>query len=100
MVELDAHLRPFDGQGPGGADSRTGSAVSAHSCIALDVLVGCMYQHPLVFEISNPFIIVLSRPRQFHDHDALFAGEDGRFKNIESEIEFTGKKTDDRFFDF
>jgi hypothetical protein len=100
MVELDAHLRPFDGQGPGGADSRTGSAVSAHFCIALDVLVGCMYQHPLVFEVSNPFIIVLSGPRQLHNHHTLFSGEYGRFKDIESQVEVTGKKTDDRFFDF
>jgi hypothetical protein len=74
--------------------------VRAYFWIAPDFLVGRMHQYSLVFQVSNPPVIVLPGPGQFHDHDALFAGEYGRLEDIESEIEFTGKKTDNRFLHF
>ena len=74
--------------------------MGALSGVALDVLTDCLHLHPVLFQVLNPFVEVFSSPRQFQDHDPFLAGQYGRLEDIESEVEVTGKETDDRFFYF
>lgn len=66
--------------------------------VALDVLTNCLHLHPVLFQILNPLVEVFSFPIQFQDHDPFLAGQYGRLKDIESEVEVTGKETDYWFF--
>ncbi len=52
----------------------------------------------MLFQILNPFVEVFSFSIQFQDHDPFLAGQYGRLKDIESEVEVTGKETDYWFF--
>ena len=66
--------------------------------VALDVLTNWLNLHPVLFQVLNPFVKVFSFPIQFQDQDPFLTGQYGRLKDIESEVEVTGKETYYWFF--
>ena len=68
--------------------------------VALDLLGGVLYIHPLVFQVIDAIFEILAAAGDLQHHEALFAGKDAGIEDVEHQIEFPGQVADQRFLDF
>ena len=96
VIEDHTHFWPLNRQRASGTDCCARAAMGALVLVSVNILAYGRDLYALLLQVSNPSVEVFFVPREFQNHDALFAGQYGCLEDVECQVVIGGEIADDR----